>query len=148
MPLPYDSGKLGDQVAVDADEGVLELVDYYLGAALTIGFDELCARASGLGAIVIPAHVDRAMFSVSSQLGFLPAGSYDAVESMRRPAPELCGNATAISGSDAHYPDQVGRRPFGLELPEGALALRGDGLLEGLRAALHAGLVTPSWEAR
>ncbi len=146
--LPYDPEKLGDQVVVDADEGVLELVDYYLGAALSLGFDDLCAQASARGALVIPAHVDRPMFSVSSQLGFLPPGPYDAVESMREPAPALRGGLTAISGSDSHYPEHVGRRPFAVELPDGALEPEAaPRLLEALRAALRAGRARPSWAA-
>jgi hypothetical protein len=145
MVLPYDPEKLGDQVVVDADEVVLEVVDYYLGSALTMGFDELCADAAARGAIVIPAHVDRPMFSVSSQLGFLPPGPYDAVESMREPSPELTGAHVAISGSDAHYPEQICSRPFTVELPDGALAERGKDLLEILRRALRAGRVRPSW---
>lgn len=146
--LPYDPEKLGDQVVVDADENVLDLPDYFLGSALSIGFDELCAQAAGRGALVIPAHVDRPMFSVGSQLGFLPPGPYDAVESMREPAPELSGGLAAISGSDAHYPEHVARRPTLVELPEGALEpSEAPRLLESLRAALRAGSVRPSWAA-
>ncbi|MDP3179637.1 MAG: PHP domain-containing protein, partial [Spirochaetaceae bacterium] len=107
--LPYDSAKLGDQAVVDADENVIELPDYYLGAAVDAGFDEICAQAAARGALVVPAHVDRPYFSVSSQLGFLPPGPYDAVESIREPAPGLRGSLAAISGSDAHSPEQVGR---------------------------------------
>jgi hypothetical protein len=144
--LPYDPEKLGDQVVVDADEGVLDLPDYYLGAALSIGFDELCAEAALQGAIVIPAHVDRPMFSVSSQLGFLPPGPYDAVESVREPGPALTGGLTAISGSDSHYPEHVCRRPFAVELPAGALEPGASPrLLEAVREALRAGRVQPSW---
>jgi 3',5'-nucleoside bisphosphate phosphatase len=146
-PLPYDPDKLGDQVVVDADEGVIGLPDYFLGAALSIGFDELCALGAGLGALVIPAHVDRPMFSVSSQLGFLPPGPYDAVESMREPPPELRGGHQAISGSDSHYPEQVCRRPFAAELPEEALAAGGKVLLEALRSALRGGGLMPYWAA-
>jgi PHP family Zn ribbon phosphoesterase len=144
--LPYDPEKLGDEVVVDADEIVLDLPPYYLGAALELGFDELCAAARVRGALVIPAHVDRPMFSVSSQLGFLPPGPYDAVESMREPPTELSLGLPLVSGSDAHYPEHVGRRPFSVELPEGILAAGpGKGLLEALRSALSAGLAVPSW---
>ena len=156
-PLPYDAEKLGDQVAVDADEGVLDLPDYYLGAALELGFDALCAEGARRGALVVPAHVDRPMFSVSSQLGFLPPGPCAAVESMREPPPELCLGLPAISGSDAHWPEHVGRRPFAIELPDEALAARlgaaagaeaeraGRELLAALAAALAAGGAFPSW---
>jgi hypothetical protein len=147
--LPYDPEKLGDQVVVDADELVLDQPDYYLGAALSLGFDELCAQAASRGAIVIPAHVDRPMFSVSSQLGFLPEGPYDAVESMREPPAALTGGHTAVSGSDAHYPEQILRRPFAVEMPEEALAGGSEAeIFAALRAALRRGDVAPSWAAR
>jgi len=156
-PLPYDAEKLGDQVVVDADEGILDLPDYYLGASVELGFDELCAEGARRGALVVPAHVDRPMFSVSSQLGFLPPGPYAAVESMREPAPELRLGLAAISGSDAHYPEHVGRRAFVVDLPEGALEARlaappgaeaaraGRELLGALGRALASGSVVPSW---
>jgi hypothetical protein len=156
-PLPYDPEKLGDQVVVDADEGVLDLPDYFLGAATELGFDELCAEAVGRGALVVPAHVDRPMFSVSSQLGFLPPGPYAAVESMREPPSSLSLGLPVISGSDAHYPEHVGRRAFRLELPEEVLAARlaalpgpeaeraGGELLAALAAALEARAIEPSW---
>lgn len=145
MELPYDPDKLGDQAVVDADENVVSLVEYYLGAALLVGFAEVCEEAAGRGAVVIPAHVDRAIFSVSSQLGFLPEGPYDAVEAMREPEAALTRGLAAVSGSDAHYPDQICTRPFSVELEDGALAKGGPELLGALREALHAGRVRASW---
>lgn len=144
-PLPYDPEKLGDQVVVDEDEGILELPDYYLGAALELGYDELCREAAARGALVIPAHIDRPYFSVSSQLGFLPPFPYAALESMREPPQGLAGAYPLVSGSDAHAPEQIGRRPFGIELGARAAALRGAELLSALREALAAGLAQPSW---
>lgn len=155
--VPYDPGKLGDEVVVDADELVLDLLDYYLGAALSIGFDELCAEAASRGAIVVPAHVDRPMFSVSSQLGFLPPGPYDAVESMREPPRGLTCGLCAISGSDSHYPEHVCRRPFSVELPDELLAASRAAdapasaeieLFAALRRALREGRAEPYWAAK
>jgi hypothetical protein len=156
-PLPYDPEKLGDQVVVDADEGILELPDYYLGAAVALGFEDLCVEAAARGGLVVPAHVDRPMFSISSQLGFLPPGPYAAVESMREPAPELTLGLPVISGSDAHYPEHVGRRAFRIDLPEGVVAARlaaeavpeteraGRELLAALASALASRTAVPSW---
>ena len=116
--LAWDSGTFGDQAVVDEDENLLELHGRWLGAAMEAAFDELAERAHEAGAIVVPAHVDRGMFSVYSQLGFLPPGPYDAVESIG-PAPlSLMGGLCVLSGSDAHYPEHIGRRPFLVELPE------------------------------
>lgn len=130
---------------VDADEEVLDLPEYYLGTALALGFDALCETAAAAGALVVPAHVDRPMFSVSSQLGFLPPGPYAAVEAMRPVEASLSGGRTVVSGSDAHWPEHVGRRAFRAELDCGAGA-RGAELLGALRACLAAGRVEPSWE--
>ena len=126
--LAWDPGIFGDQAVVDEDENVLELHGRWLGAAMEIAFDELAERAQGAGAIVVPAHVDRGMFSVYSQLGFLPPGPYDAVESVG-PAPlSLTRGLCVLSGSDAHYPEHIGRRPFLVELPEASV--------NGMRKAL------------
>ena len=155
--LPYDPEKLGDQVVVDADEGIIELPDYYLGAAVDLGFEELVDECLRRGGLAVPAHVDRPMFSVSSQLGFLPPGPYAAIESMREPPRSLSLGLPVISGSDAHYPEHIGRRAFAVELPEEVLAARlaaapgaaadvaGEELLAALAAAFAARAVTPSW---
>jgi hypothetical protein len=150
----YDPAKLGDQAVVDADDDVLELPDYYLGGATQLGFDELCLEAARRRALVIPAHVDRPMFSVSSQLGFLPAGPYDAVEAIREPPESLRRGLPLVSGSDAHYPEHIGRRAFALDLQESLIPAPGQtgpldrgfpaqALLEGIRAALPG--AEPSW---
>ena len=110
--LPWDPSAFGDQAVVDEDDNVLELYDGWLGAALDADLDTLAGKALGAGAIIIPAHVDRGMFSVYSQLGFLPPGPWDAVESLAEPPPQLCGGSAAISGSDAHFSEHLGRRPF------------------------------------
>jgi len=119
--LAWDSGTFGDQVVVDEYENVLELHDRWLGAAMDAAFGDLAQKAHSAGALVIPAHVDRGMFSVYSQLGFLPPGPYDAVESIGPPPESLTGGLCALSGSDAHYPEHIGRRPFLVDLPESSV---------------------------
>lgn len=143
--LPYDPERLGDQVAVDENENIIDMPEKWLGAALPLGFDELCREAARRGALVIPAHVDRASYSVGSQLGFLPEGPYDAVESLRDPPRSLCRDYPVISGSDAHAPEQIGRRPFRVELDDGiladAIAAPSPRLLQSLREAIVRGPV-------
>ncbi|PKL10036.1 MAG: histidinol-phosphatase [Spirochaetae bacterium HGW-Spirochaetae-7] len=138
--LPYDPGLLGDQAVVDADENVLDLPDTWFCAALELGYNELCADAAARGALVIPAHIDRPMFGAISQLGFLPEGPYSAVEVVHQLPAGVSLGYTVITGSDAHYPEHIGRRPFGLDLPAGWNS-GGKVDLEAVREALAAGLV-------
>jgi len=115
--FPYDAGRMGDQAVVDADDNILDLPEYYLGAALELGFAELCTLAAERGGLVIPAHIDRPVYGALTQLGFLPKGPYAAVEAVRPLPSGASGGYTVITGSDAHYPEHVARRPFGLDLP-------------------------------
>lgn len=146
-PLPYDPEALGDQAVVDADENVLDLPDLYLGAALDLGYDELCREADSRGALVIPAHIDRPAYGALAQLGFLPPGPYSAVEAMRPLRGDEARGFPVISGSDAHYPEHIGRRPFSIELAEPWRDPSGRVRLEVLRTALSEGRARPYWEA-
>jgi len=114
-----DSRQFGDQVAVDPEGGILSMPSAWYGNPLQESFSFFAQAAAGAGALVIPAHVDRAQFSVYSQLGFLPEGPYDAVEAVgRMPDTSLCLNHCVISGSDAHVLDHVGRRSSACELED------------------------------
>lgn len=140
-PLPYDPARMGDQIVVDADDMVLDQPDLYFGAALDLDYGALCDAAASRGALVIPAHIDRPLFGALAQLGFLPDGPYAAVEAVR-PLPDGAARGyTVITGSDAHHPEHIARRPFGLELADGWNA-RGMVNLEAVRAALAGGLVS------
>jgi predicted metal-dependent phosphoesterase TrpH len=127
MPdIPNNPEKYGDQVYVDTEENILGEVDKYLATSANVTIDDVVKRVHELGGLVIPAHVDRAAFSMTSQLGFIPAGNYDALETVRMNLAELpkecevSGYAVTHS-SDAHYIEHIARRytqlDFGNELP-------------------------------
>lgn len=118
LPLPYDPELLGDQVVVDEYDNILDMPQQYFGSALTLEYGDLCNTINNWGGLVIPAHIDRPMFGAISQLGFLPEGPYSAVEAVRPQSTDLPKGYTIISGSDAHYPEHIARRPFSLELPD------------------------------
>ncbi len=113
--FPNDPERLGDQVYVDEDENVEGEVEHYLGAALDLGVDEIGARVAAFGGIVIPAHVDRPAFSMTSQLGFVVKGPWAAVECVRLPPAVPTVGYPLTTSSDAHYPEHVARRPFELD---------------------------------
>ncbi len=134
--------KTGDQVYVDENEDIAGEVEKYLVTSADLGLEELAARALSLGGVVIPAHVDRPSFSLTSQLGFVPDGPWDALEVVRldspggRPAVDTRGYPL-VTSSDAHFPEHVARRAFDLDIADAPL-LGSDGRvnMENLKAAL------------
>lgn len=144
--LPYDPVRMGDQVVVDEDDMIIDQPDLYFGAALELDFGALCDAAASRGALVIPAHIDRPMFGALTQLGFLPDGPYAAVEAVRPLPAGAARGFTVVTGSDAHYPEHIARRPFGLELADGWNA-GGVVNIEAVRSALAGGLVHLPFES-
>jgi len=149
-PMLNNPDKTGDQIYVDEDDNIIGEVDYFLVNAADIGIDALGAKAAEYNGIVIPAHIDRPAFSMTSQLGVVVRGTWAALECVRIPPLSSFGNLSSpllntynyplITGSDAHYPEHVGRRPFELDVDREALIPHGpekDIDLAVLKAALE-----------
>jgi PHP family Zn ribbon phosphoesterase len=138
-PFINDPERTGDQVYVDEDDNIEGEVEYYLVNALDIGADSLGGKVAEYGGLVIPAHVDRSAFSMTSQLGVMVDGPWAAVECVRLPPQTDTLGYPLITSSDAHYPEHVGRRPFELDIAEEELAPagpRGELSMEALAKAL------------
>ena len=121
--LAYNADMFGDEVVVDAEDNVIEILDYYLGMATNWSFDEVINQGKAAGGIVIPSHIDRPAYGAISQLGFLPDNDYDAVEVIR---PEsYTGKCAVIRNSDAHCPEQIGRRNFIIETDKDIITNKG-----------------------
>ncbi len=126
--------KFGDQVAVDEDENIIAEVDKYLLSASELSLDDLYDAVTALGGLFIPAHINRPVFSIPSQLGFLPDMNYSAVEVTKLPCETDLKNYTVIVNSDAHYPHNIGNRYSIYE--------SGDISFEGLKISMKKGLVS------
>ncbi|MCL2232940.1 MAG: PHP domain-containing protein [Treponema sp.] len=144
MPFPNNPEKAGDQVYVDEEDNIEGEVEYYLVNPLDVSVDDIGAKVGEYGGMVIPAHVDKPAFSMTSQLGVLVKGPWAAVECTRIP-PTANGAALdtlgypCITSSDAHFPEHVGRRAFALEASMEELAphgLSGAADMGALRRAL------------
>ncbi len=143
---PNDPSTLGDQVYVNKNEEILGTVKKYLGSTADIGLEELCERVLSHGGMFIPSHIDRPFFSVVSQLGFLPDLPYTAVElvdpSNRNLARAGGRRIPAVYTSDAHYPDDIGRRLSVIEIesphPAGGGLYTGPPGFAEIRAAVEA----------
>ncbi len=114
LPIPLDMDAMGMQVVVNADEEVEDMVANYLGVASSYTISEIVELAHAHDGIVIPAHVDKPVFSIISQLGFIPDDPFDGIEIsfgclQRGEECRISYRRPIISGSDAHYPDDIGR---------------------------------------
>ena len=101
----------GDQALVNEHDEVLSLVDRYLNNAVDLGIDDL-AEFAGPDALIIPSHVDREIFGLIGQLGFVPPLPFAALEIYRgrQPRINLGGiDYPLVSNSDAHCLEQIGR---------------------------------------
>ena len=130
MHLPdikNDVGRFGYQVVVDAANNIVFTEERLLVSALDQSIGQVEAKVHSLRGLFIPAHIDKLRFSLYGQLGFLPTGlKVDALEispgkssvDFLEKHPELL-HYSIISGSDAHYPHQVGSRVtvFDMENP-------------------------------
>lgn len=110
--IPNDPERFGEQVVVDVEENVLGFEERHLITAIEASLEEIGAETFARGGLFIPAHIDRATTSVSSQLGFLPPGRYSALEVTRLPVEIDTRDHTLICDSDAHYLEDVARRSF------------------------------------
>lgn len=127
----------GHQVQVNEKEEIIYTEEKMLLNALRVTINELEAYVHHRNGLFIPAHIDRMKNSIYSQLGFLPAGlKADALEVSRRSDPEKfrkdhpeTNSFTVITGSDAHFTQQVGTYPFNAVMEKRSFS--------ELRLALH-----------
>jgi hypothetical protein len=147
-PIMNIPEKTGDQVYVDEDENILGEVDKFLISSADISLEDLAKRVIDIGGILIPAHVDRPSFSLSSQLGCIPDGPWSALEVVRMPeeGQSIIGSDgrildtrgyPLITSSDAHYIEHIARRAFDLDIADDPLTdSSGRANLKTIKAAL------------
>ncbi|BAX80937.1 PHP domain-containing protein [Labilibaculum antarcticum] len=134
-----DTKYFGYQVVVNEEEEIVEEIDYLLLSALNQGIDEIEEKVHSLNGLFIPAHINKSINSVISQLGFLPPDlKVDALEiSMHTTKDEFLSKNKYlkaypfIQSSDAHYIDNIGNVCSRLRMKEASfseirMALKGE----------------------
>ncbi|WP_028972801.1 PHP domain-containing protein [Spirochaeta cellobiosiphila] len=108
--IKNDSDKLGDQVYVDKDDMIEGEVEHHLTNAVSWTIDQVRQRTIEDKGLFIPAHVDKPVFSLISQLGFIPNEFYHALEITKPDThPDYYDNKL-ITNSDAHFLHSMGTR--------------------------------------
>jgi len=121
----------GDQVIVDVEETILGFEKRLLLNSLDLSIDEAVNKVRASGGLPVPAHVDRDVFSLISQLGVVPEGlAFDLVETTNGSLPPGFENAGPVCSSDAHELDQIGRRTTAFCVEEATV---GEMILAGRR---------------
>jgi len=141
LSIPNNPELFGDQVYVDEDDLIMGKVEQYLGAAIQLSVDELEKEVHSRNGLFIPSHVDRIKNSLYSQLGFIPVGDYDAIEISKKYylnnknflIPGNTAAYTVITGSDSHFPDDIGSAYVEIECDEISI--------ESIRQSFHDGKV-------
>lgn len=114
--IKNDTDKFGFQVCVDKHENIVFEEDKLLHSAINQSVEQVEKTVHKLGGIFIPAHINKTMFSIISQLGFVPPDlNYDALElSKHISIPQFVDknkylkNAVFIQNSDAHILEDIG----------------------------------------
>ncbi len=117
-PDVNDEARFGEQVVVNEMDEVLGFNKRMLISATNMTAESILNTVHNLGGLAIASHIDKEVFSIISQLGFIPDSmKFDALEMSphitREEADMLFksyNSFTWISSSDAHYPSDIGKR--------------------------------------
>jgi len=108
---PNDPRAFGDQPIVDLDENILRFEPRLLLNSVDLSFEDTVERILEHEGLAVPAHIDRSVFGLIEQLGFLPEGmSFPLVEVVGDVMPMGFDRGARLCSSDAHDLDQIGRR--------------------------------------
>lgn len=115
LPIPNNPKVFGNQFICNCDDEVTGEFSTLLISATDISFDKVNDLMTEYNGIMIPAHIDKNSFSISSNLGFVPPDStfrcfeladMNNLHSMQKQNPYL-ENCNVITDSDAHYFEKI-----------------------------------------
>ena len=114
--IPNHPSYFGYQVVVNEKNEITEEIENYLGSALSADIETIEKKVHELNGLFIPAHIDRPINSIFTQLGFIPPDlKVDAMqitgrakEKRIREQFDLHEERSLIKCSDAHYLEDLG----------------------------------------
>ncbi len=120
LPGINDEDAFGEQLIVDRQGRVISANSHLLIGATSLSVGVIVSLIHSLDGLAIASHVDKPVFSVTSQLGFIPSEvSFDALELspnykqiLTEEKPTIPGGESQgplVSFSDAHYLEDIGK---------------------------------------
>lgn len=115
--VPCTPELFGDQVVVNEEGEIARRVERLLLSPVDLTLSEVVRRVGELGGLAIPAHVDRVPGGLLAMLGLFPEGDWPwvveiapwtSLSDVYEAWPGLRGRPI-LRGSDAHYPEEIGR---------------------------------------
>ncbi|PXY01544.1 histidinol-phosphatase [Marinifilum breve] len=114
--IPNDENKFGYQVVVNEKEEIVDEVECLLISGLNQSIEKIESKVHKLNGLFIPAHINKMMNSIISQLGFLPPDlNVDSLELSHHVTKEeflkknkYLSKYSFIKSSDAHYVENIG----------------------------------------
>ena len=115
FPMKNDVNVFGRQLIMNETDKIIGEVENCLINSVSIGLHSLGGEVKSRGGIIIPAHIERAAFSLISSLGFVPDDcGFDCVEIRSKEAVEnlktqheYLQKCRVIHNSDAHYLEEI-----------------------------------------
>jgi len=117
-PVPNYPDRFGDQPIVDEHDEVLGFAEKFLISASGYDVATLVEEVHARGGLCIPAHIDRQVYGIVAQLGFLPDEPFDAVELTAFGDPALAKDYPIVRNSDSHDLATLGSASTEFDLPE------------------------------
>jgi hypothetical protein len=110
FPMKNDVKVFGNQFIMNETDEIIGEVENCLINSVSIGLHSLAGECKSRGGIIIPAHIERAAFSLISSLGFVPDDcgftcveirSKEAVDNLKAQH-EYLKKCSVVHNSDAH----------------------------------------------
>ena len=100
--------RFGDQPIIDEHEEILGFAEKFLISASAYDVSSLVKEVHSRQGLIMPAHIDRSVFGMIAQLGFLPDEPFDAVELTASGSLDLAQHYSVVRNSDSHDLGAIG----------------------------------------
>jgi PHP family Zn ribbon phosphoesterase len=126
LSIENDEKMYGEQIVANEHDEVIGFNKRLLIGGTLLPAQDIVNTIHSLGGLAVASHIDKEAFSIISQLGFITEDmGFDALEispNMDRNTAEITfqmyNSYAWISSSDAHYPDDIGKRTVNFFMQE------------------------------